>query len=98
MEVFNGISREEFEAVFEEWLLWLDRCIQRNGGYVEQGEFNKHVLIISTLSCLLMRKFSGTPCARSCRFDVKLRFSGTTYWLESSELLCNKSTQKSFMW
>jgi hypothetical protein len=35
MEVLNGISREELEAVFEEWLLRLDRCLQQNGEYVE---------------------------------------------------------------
>jgi hypothetical protein len=35
MKVLNGISREELEAVFEEWLLRLDRCIQPNGEYVE---------------------------------------------------------------
>jgi hypothetical protein len=31
MEVLNGISREGLEAVFEEWLLGLDRGIQQNG-------------------------------------------------------------------
>jgi histone-lysine N-methyltransferase SETMAR len=35
MEVLNEISREELEAVFEEWLLRLDRRIQQNGEYVE---------------------------------------------------------------
>jgi hypothetical protein len=37
MEVLNGISREELEAIFEEWLRRLDRCIQQNGEYVEEG-------------------------------------------------------------
>jgi hypothetical protein len=35
MKVLNGTSREELEAVFEEWLLRLDRSIQQNGEYVE---------------------------------------------------------------
>jgi hypothetical protein len=35
MKVLNGISREELEAVFPEWLLRLDRCIQQNGEHVE---------------------------------------------------------------
>jgi histone-lysine N-methyltransferase SETMAR len=35
MKVFNGISREEIEVVFEEWLLKSERCIQQNGEYVE---------------------------------------------------------------
>jgi hypothetical protein len=35
MEVLKGISQEELEAVFEEWLLRLDRRIQRRGEYVE---------------------------------------------------------------
>jgi hypothetical protein len=34
MEVLNGISREEHEAPVQEWLLRLDRCIQKNGEYV----------------------------------------------------------------
>jgi histone-lysine N-methyltransferase SETMAR len=34
-EVLDGISREEHEAVFEEWLLRVDRCIQQNGEYIE---------------------------------------------------------------
>jgi hypothetical protein len=35
IEVLNGSSQEEPEAVFEEWLLRLDRCIQQNGEYIE---------------------------------------------------------------
>jgi hypothetical protein len=35
MEALKGISREELEVVFEEWLLRLDMCIQKNGEYVE---------------------------------------------------------------
>jgi histone-lysine N-methyltransferase SETMAR len=35
IEVLNGISREGFEGVFEEWPLRLDRCIHQNGEYVE---------------------------------------------------------------
>jgi hypothetical protein len=35
MEVLNKISREELEAVFEEWLLRFDRCMQQNEEYVE---------------------------------------------------------------
>jgi hypothetical protein len=38
MEVLNGISREELEAVFEERLLRLDRYIQQNGEYAEYAE------------------------------------------------------------
>jgi hypothetical protein len=35
MEVLNGSSQEDLEAVFEQWLLRLDRCIQQNGEYIE---------------------------------------------------------------
>jgi hypothetical protein len=35
MDTFSGISREELEAVFEEWPLRLDRCVQQNGEYAE---------------------------------------------------------------
>jgi hypothetical protein len=35
MEVLNGISREELEAAFEEWLRRLERSIQQNRRYVE---------------------------------------------------------------
>jgi hypothetical protein len=63
MEVLNGISREDLEAVFEEWLLRLDRRIQQNGEYIESGEFNNRILIISAPSCVAMLKFSGTPCS-----------------------------------
>jgi hypothetical protein len=35
MEALNKISREEPEAIFEEWLLRLPRYIQHNGEYVE---------------------------------------------------------------
>jgi hypothetical protein len=34
-EELNGISREELEAVFEEWLRRLDRCIQQNAEHIE---------------------------------------------------------------
>jgi hypothetical protein len=34
MEVLNRTSQEELGAVFEEWLVRLDRCIQQNGEYV----------------------------------------------------------------
>jgi hypothetical protein len=37
MEVLNRISREEFEAVCEERLLPLNRCIQPNGEYENRG-------------------------------------------------------------
>jgi hypothetical protein len=60
--VLNGISRKGLEAGFEEWLPRLDRCIQQNGEYVEKGEFNKHIFIISALSCLAMLHFFGTLC------------------------------------
>jgi hypothetical protein len=63
MSVLNGISREKLEAVFEEWLLRFDRCIQQNGEYGEQG-VNKHILIISTLSCVAIPKFAGNPCRK----------------------------------
>jgi hypothetical protein len=35
MVVPNGIWREELEAVHDEWLRRLDRCIQQNLEYVE---------------------------------------------------------------
>jgi hypothetical protein len=38
MEVLNKISREELEAVFEEWLRRSDTRIQQNGEYIEEGE------------------------------------------------------------
>jgi hypothetical protein len=41
MEVFNGSSREELEAIFEEWLIRFDRCPQQNGEYVEWGNLIK---------------------------------------------------------
>jgi histone-lysine N-methyltransferase SETMAR len=34
-DVLTGIPREEIEAVFDEWLLRLDVCIQRQGDDVE---------------------------------------------------------------
>jgi hypothetical protein len=54
MKALNGISREELMTVFEEWRLRLDRSIQQNRGHIEQGEFNKHILIPSALSCPAM--------------------------------------------
>jgi hypothetical protein len=62
MEVFNEISREELEALFEDWLRGLDIWIQQNGEHVESGEFNKHILIISALSCLARPNLSVAPC------------------------------------
>jgi hypothetical protein len=35
MGLLTGISREELEAVFEEWLLRLDKWIQQNREYVQ---------------------------------------------------------------
>jgi hypothetical protein len=35
MEMFNGISRQVLETIFEEWLLTLDKCIHQNREYVE---------------------------------------------------------------
>jgi histone-lysine N-methyltransferase SETMAR len=35
MEVLNGITRDELESVFEEWVARLDACIQGGGDYVE---------------------------------------------------------------
>jgi transposase len=85
MEVLNGISREEFEAVFEEWLLRSDRYIQQNGEYVEEGEFNKHILIIVALFCVVMLKFSGTSCIHaklsSIFAGIALSHSTVQKWL-----------------
>jgi hypothetical protein len=63
MDGLSGISREELGVVLEEWLLRLYRCIQRNREYVGQCDFNKDILIVSTLFCLAIIEFSGTPCA-----------------------------------
>jgi hypothetical protein len=35
MEVLNGITRDELESVFEEWVARLDACIQGSGDYIE---------------------------------------------------------------
>jgi histone-lysine N-methyltransferase SETMAR len=35
MGILNGITRDELESVFEEWLARLDECVQRGGDYVE---------------------------------------------------------------
>jgi iron only hydrogenase large subunit-like protein len=35
MEVLNGITRDELESVFEEWVARLNACIQGGGDYVE---------------------------------------------------------------
>jgi hypothetical protein len=77
MEVLKKISREELEAVCEEWLLRSDRCIPRKGEYVEEREFNYPILIVSVLFRLAMLKLSGTPCNRRdpplCAFICVLR-------------------------
>jgi hypothetical protein len=35
MDVLHRIPRDEFEALFHEWLARLDACVQRAGDYVE---------------------------------------------------------------
>jgi hypothetical protein len=35
MAVLNGITSDELESVFEEWVRRLDACVQRGGDYVE---------------------------------------------------------------
>jgi hypothetical protein len=35
MTELNKVSREKLEAVFEEWMLRLDRCINTKGEYVD---------------------------------------------------------------
>jgi histone-lysine N-methyltransferase SETMAR len=42
MEVFNGITLDELESAFEEWMARLDACAQGGGDYVEQQELIKH--------------------------------------------------------
>jgi hypothetical protein len=72
MEALNGILRKERDAVFEEWPLRLDRCIQQNGEYVESEEFNKHIVIISVLSCMAMLTFSGQPVITNTQSRTKI--------------------------
>jgi hypothetical protein len=43
MGVLNGITRDELESVFKEWVARLDACVQGGGDYAEEQESIKHI-------------------------------------------------------
>jgi hypothetical protein len=95
IEVLNGISREELEAVVEESLLRLDRRVQQNREYVESGKFNKHIFVILALSCVVMLKFSGMPCISCLNGHISAlhrRIQEITLLSRSSGLLAQANT------
>jgi hypothetical protein len=49
MVVLSGISCDELEAVFEEWPVRFDTCIQQGGDYAERDDFDKHLFILWSL-------------------------------------------------
>jgi hypothetical protein len=46
IEMLKGISRDELEAVVQEWLVRFDTCILQSGDYVESDDFDEHLFIL----------------------------------------------------
>jgi hypothetical protein len=67
--VLDGITRDELESVFEEWVARLDVCIQRGGDYVEREESTKQSLAFFSLPDLLILNNSATSCKACLRFN-----------------------------
>jgi hypothetical protein len=38
-EILSGIDRETLDAIFQEWMIRLQKCIDGNGEYGEYGEY-----------------------------------------------------------
>jgi hypothetical protein len=62
MRVFDRITRDELESVFEEWVARFDICIHRGGDSIEREESTQHSLAFFSLSDILMLNNNETPC------------------------------------
>jgi hypothetical protein len=83
MTELNKVSREELEAVFEEWLLILDRSINTKGDHIDETEPNGFIRSSRGARGSSMLKFSGCPiedvlgqtiafCSQSLVWSVRL--------------------------
>jgi hypothetical protein len=77
MEVLNGISREELEAVFAEWLLILDRFSRQNGEYIEYGSSRHMFSYLNSILCGHAKILSDILCLKE-----KMSSSDYASWSE----------------
>jgi hypothetical protein len=59
--VLSGISPDELEVVFANWVVQLDSCIQRGGKHMKKQESNKQRSKLSFASHVLVLNFMEHP-------------------------------------
>jgi hypothetical protein len=68
-------GRGELEAVFEEWLVRFDACMQQGGDYVASDDFDKHLFILWSIFHAAMLNFCGAHCQLSRTwFEMNAKF------------------------
>jgi hypothetical protein len=76
-EILRGVNRETLDAVVQEWMIQLQKCIDGNGQYIESClNWNVQFLFLNGISCDARFQGNTLDFIEALRLEADTK----TYW------------------